>query len=120
MAEKDLLTRVKLQKGLRIVKRGRIWYAERCVQGLQTRWSLGTEDAGEASRRAVLGQERPDSPLPKPPAKPDTLTLAKALEEYEEWYRKNRRDTGAKRLYPVLHLFADALGDQKDPRTITR
>ncbi len=120
MAEKRDLTRVRLQKGLYIVKRGTRWYAERCVGGLQTRWSLGTGDVDEASRKAVLGQEQPTHPLQKPAPKPEILTLAKALEEYEEWYRKNRRDTGATRLFPVLHMFVDALGDQKDTRTVSR
>jgi len=122
MAEQSDLTRVRLQKGLYIVKRGGRWYAERCAHGLQTRWSLGTRDADEAARKAFLGanQERPESAFPKPPPKAAILTLGKALEEYEEWYRKNRRDSGRKRLFPVLHVFADALGDQKDTRTITR
>jgi integrase len=121
MAEKRDLTRVRLQKGLYIVKRGSRWYAERCEGGLQRRWSLGTGDVDEASRRAVLGHDQPTlPPLPKLPPKPEALTLAKALEEYEDWYRKNRRDTGAKRLLPVLHVFVDAMGDQKDPKTITR
>jgi integrase len=119
MAEKEILTRVRLQKGLTIVKRGRIWYAERCVRGLQTRWSLATEDAGEASRRAVLGQEGP-APVPAAPPKPDVFTLGKAIEEYEEWYQKNRRDTGAKRLFPVLRVFVDALGEEKETKAVTR
>ena len=120
MAEKEFLTRVRLQKGLHIVKRGDHWYAEQCVGGQQKRWSLGTGDPTEASRRAVLGQDGLISPLPKPAPKPDTLTIGKALEEYEEWYRKNRRDTGAKRLFPVLQVFSEALGEDKDTRTITR
>lgn len=122
MAETRDLTRVRLQKGLYIVKRGTRWYAERCAHGVQKKWSLGTSDADEAAKRAYLGasQERPESPYPKPSPKPDSLTLGNALEEYEEWYRKNRRDSGHKRLFPVLHLFIDAMGDRKETRTITR
>ena len=122
MAEKSDLTRVRLQKGLYIVKRGSRWYAERCAHGLQKKWSLGTSDPDEAARKAFLSatQAQPESVFPKPPPKPDSLTIGKALEEYEEWYRKNRRDTGHMRLFPVLHVFADALGEQKETRTITR
>ena len=65
-------------------------------------------------------QAQPESAFPKPPPKPDSLTLGKALEEYEEWYRKNRRDTGHMRVFPVLHIFADALGENEETRTITR
>jgi integrase len=109
MAEQSDLTRVRLQKGL-------------YIHGLQTRWSLGTRDTDEAARKAFLGatQRRPQSAFPKPTPNPDTLTLGKALEEYEEWYRKNRRDSGRERLFPVLHVFADTLGDQKETRTIAR
>lgn len=122
MADRRELTRVRLQKGLHIVKRGHRWYAERCAHGVQSRWSLGTSDPDEAARKALMGagQERPQSLYPKPAPKPDTLTLGKALEEYEEWYRKNRRDSGHKRLFPVLHLFVQALGEEKETRAISR
>lgn len=59
-------------------------------------------------------------PLPKTPPKPDTVTLGKALNEYEDWYRKNRRATRRKRLLSVLEHVRDALEDEVDTRTITR
>jgi integrase len=122
MAEKKEVTRVRLQKGLYIVKRGHRWYAERCAHGMQTRWTLGTSDPDEAATKAFLQAtgKRPQSIFPRPAPKPDVLLLGKALEEYEEWYRRNRRDSGSKRLFPVLHVFVDALGDGKETRTITR
>jgi integrase len=122
MTKRKDLTRVRLQKGLTIVKRGSRWYAEKCVHGVQRKWSLGTRDAEEAARKAFLeaSQERPRPPFPKPTPKSETLTLGKALEEYEEWYRKNRRESGGKRLFPVLQVFLDALGAEKETLLITR
>jgi hypothetical protein len=38
MTEKGGVTRIKLQKGLYIVKRRSIWYGERCAHGRQERW----------------------------------------------------------------------------------
>jgi hypothetical protein len=52
MAEKRDLTRVRLQKGLYIVKRGARWTADRRVQGLQTRWSSGTATKKQLPERA--------------------------------------------------------------------
>src|SRR5689334_24395466 len=101
--------RVKIRKGLTLVKRGEVWYAEECRRGLQTRRSLTTGDLQEAMRRAAMGPE--DQPVPRhrsaPPA--ETLTLGKAFEEYEEWYRKNKRSTGARRCVPVVELFIDSV-----------
>ena len=119
MADKIGIGRVRVQKGRHLVKRGETWYLEECVRGLQTRRSLGTGDLQEAGRRAAEGGEPALIPLLRPKAEPP-LTLEKALLEYEEWYRKNRRESGADRALPVVQLFVDALGDGFDPKAITR
>ncbi len=120
MKDKGAITRVRLAKGKRLVKRGEVWYLETCQKGRQERRSLGTGDMQEATRRAAEGGEPPPLLANQKPKAPPALTLGKALEEYEDWYRKNRRDTGAERLFPVLHLFVDALGPEKDTKSITR
>jgi len=51
------LTRVRLQKGRHLVKRGEIWYLETCVRGLQERRSLGTGDLQDATRLAMDDRE---------------------------------------------------------------
>jgi DNA-binding PadR family transcriptional regulator len=51
------LTRVRLQKGRHLVKRGEIWYLETCAKGLQERKSLGTGDLPEATRLAMNNRE---------------------------------------------------------------
>lgn len=58
MTEMAQLTRIKLQKGRYLVKRGAIWYLETCVKGLQERHSLGTGELQEATRLAMKGQQR--------------------------------------------------------------
>jgi len=119
MADRLGIGRVRVQKGRHLVKRGETWYLEECVHGLQTRRSLGTGDLQEASRRAAQGGEPTLSPPPTPKAEPP-LTLEKALKEYEEWYRKNRRESGADRAMPVVRLFVDALGEGFDTKAVTR
>jgi integrase len=46
--------------------------------------------------------------------------LGKALEEYEDWYKKNRREKGSKQLIAVLRHFIEQLGDDFDTKAITR
>jgi integrase len=118
---KGHVTRIKLQKGRHLVKRGDVWYLEICSGGLQERRSLGTGDLQEATRRAAEGgQPGVLIPVPKPKPKPATLTLGKALEAYEDWYKKNRRENGSKPLFAVLRHFIDQLGDDSDTKAITR
>jgi hypothetical protein len=50
-------TRIKLQKGRRLVKRGGIWTLDTCIRGIQERRSLGTGDFQEAPPHAALGGE---------------------------------------------------------------
>jgi hypothetical protein len=111
MTERKDLTRVRLQKGLTIVKRGSRWYAEKCVHGVQRKWSLGTRDAEEAARKAFLeaSQERPRPPFPKPTPKSETLTLRKALDygqelqvERSHWKNEELRVRSG---HGCLHLF---------------
>ncbi|HLY74839.1 MAG TPA: hypothetical protein VKU80_12040 [Planctomycetota bacterium] len=119
MIDRPAITRVRLQKGRYLVKRREIWYLESCQAGQQSRRSLGTGDMQEATRRAAEGVE----PLPPAMARrkaPAALTLTKAAEEYEDWYRKNKRHSGAERLFPVLWLFVQALGEERDTRSIMR
>ena len=54
MAASAQLTRVRLQKGRHLVKRGEIWYLETCSGARQRRRSLGTGDLDEASRLAAV------------------------------------------------------------------
>ena len=120
MAEKLGIRRVRLQKGRHLVKRGDIWYLEECVAGLQTRKSMGTGDLPEATRRVAQGGEPVLSPILKRDPPELALTLGKAILEYEDWYRKNRRESGADRALPVVQLFVDAVGDDFDTKAITR
>jgi integrase len=113
------ITRVRLQKGRRLVKRGQIWYLETCIGGIQGRRSLGTGDLQEATRRAAEGGEPVLNTVLKPKPR-QALTLGKALEEYEEWYKKNRRESEAKPLVAVLRHFIDQLGEEFDTRAVTR
>jgi hypothetical protein len=53
------ITRVRLQKGRHLVKRGDTWYLETCIEGFQDRRSLGTGDLQEATHRAAIGGEPP-------------------------------------------------------------
>jgi integrase len=117
MKQQAAITRVRLQKGRHLVKRGETWYLETCQGGFQERRSLGTGDLQEATLRAAQGGEPVLESVLKPKA-PATLTLGKAIEEYEEWYAKNRRDT--ERSKAPLQAFLDLLGEDKDTRSITR
>jgi integrase len=122
MAKRDIgIRRIKIRRGLYIVKRGGIWYAEMCRHGVQTRRSLDTSDPTEATRRAASG-EAPPGPEPRPAPKPASpaLALGTALTEYEEWYAKNRRASGAHRALPVLRLFVAQVGEETDTRAVTR
>lgn len=120
MADELGIRRVRLQKGRHLVKRGKTWYLEECVRGLQTRRSMGTGDLPEATRRVAQGGEPVLNPVLKRDPPELALTLGQAILEYEEWYRKNRRESGADRALPVVQLFVDALGDGFDTKAITR
>lgn len=85
MAPKGHITRIRLQKGRHLVKRGDMGYLETCIQGLQGRRSLGTGDLQEATRRAAEGGEPAVLiPVLKPKPQPAGLTLGKALEDYDD------------------------------------
>lgn len=100
--------------------RAGVWYAEECRHGRQTRRSLDTGDEREAMRLAASGV-RPAGELPPAP-KPvsSAQILEKVLTEYEAWYEKYRRDSGAHRALPVVRLFVDFVGGQTDARAVTR
>lgn len=119
MATRESITRIKLQKGRYLVKRGEVWYLETCLRNFQGRRSLGTGDLPEATRRAAQLEERDQKPLPKPKAPPG-LTLARALEEYDEWYRKNCRETEVKQVLVVLRNFIERVGDSTETKEVTR
>lgn len=57
---------VKIRRGLRLVKRGNVWYVEKCIRGRQVRRSLDTADPEEAMRRA-LQEDAVTLPSPRPP-----------------------------------------------------
>lgn len=119
MTDPGEVTRIRLQKGRRLVKRGRIWYLETCVGGVQARRSLGTGDLPEATRRAAEGGEPVLKPVQRQKA-PPALTLGKALEEYEEWYQKNRRENEVKPLTALLRTFVKHAGEDLDTRAVSR
>lgn len=119
MAVQGQVTRIRLQKGRRLVKRGQVWYLETCVGGVQERRSLGTGDLQEATRRAAEGGEPVLSPVLKPKAR-QSLSLGKALQEYEEWYKKNRRENSAKPLLAVLRHFVGAAGETLETQAVAR
>jgi DNA-binding PadR family transcriptional regulator len=68
MKETTQLSRIKLQKGRYLVKRGEIWYLETCIRGLQERRSLGTCELHEATKLAMKRDER--GPLLNPGHRP--------------------------------------------------
>lgn len=113
-------TAVKIRRGLRLVKRGDMWYVEKCGRGLQVRRSLDTKDPEEAMRRALQEDVPIGHAAHRPPKPPPALTLGKALEEYEAWYEKNRRASGVERALPVVRLFAQSAGLGMDLRGVTR
>lgn len=57
MAVSAQLTRVRLQKGQHLVKRGEVWYLETCSNARQRRRSLGTSDLEEATRLAATASD---------------------------------------------------------------
>src|SRR6185369_280768 len=88
-------TSVRLAKGLRLVLRGRIWYAETCLDSHQRRISLETGDFDEAKRLAFELKDRPAGrPKSKAPAS-KSLTMGQASERYEAWYRERYKASGA-------------------------
>ncbi len=118
MKDKAAITRVRISKGLHVVKRGEIWYAEECIRGRQTRRSLGVSDLQAALAKAVLPREPKREPAAARPAAPGVLTLGKAFEEYTAWYAKNRR-SGVRTGF-ALRPFVESVGKQADVRTLTR
>jgi integrase len=119
MTDRPSIRRVRLQKGRHLVKRGEVWYLETCEAGRQGRTSLGTGDLHEATRRAAEGGKQ-QAPAPTRSKAPVLLTLGKALEEYEEWYEKNRQASGAHRALPIVRLFIESVGEETDTRAVTR
>lgn len=118
MKDKVGVTRVKIAKGLHVVKRGDTWYAEECRRGHQTRRSLGVSDMQEAMKRAVLPPEPKAEPAQIRTGKPVVLTLGKAYEAYEAWYAKNRRS--AERTGFALRPFIEVVGEGLEVGAITR
>lgn len=113
------VTRHRIRKGLAVVKRGDIWYAEECTGGVQTRRCLKTESLGEAISRAESGW------TPEPESEPgaedppsSALTLGKAFEEYKEWYTKHRRSID--RTVTAVEPFVTATGEKLDVSALTR
>jgi integrase len=48
------------------------------------------------------------------------LSLDKAFQAYEEWFRKNHKETGADVTVPAVEKFVDAVGGDTDTRGVTR
>jgi integrase len=117
--------RVKVQKGRYLVKKGDVWYLETCQKGIQRRRSLGTSDedkAYELQKSLTSAKEEFPQPEPKQSKKdqPPAISIGKALDEYETWYEKNKRASGARRALPIVRLFVDAVGFDLDVRELTR
>jgi integrase len=117
-------TRVKVQKGRYLVKKGEVWYLETCRKGVQRRRSLGTTDedkAYELQKSLVSAEdELPQPQASRPKAETPSLTLGKVLEEYKTWYEKNKRASGARRALPVVGWFVGSIGKDVDVRAVTR
>ena len=114
-------TVVKLRRGLRLVLRGEIWYVESCVQGIQSRQSLGTADFEEAKKLAFEGEDAPGPKrlaAPRAPAK--RMTIGEAQDAYEKWYRGRYKKSGADQVMDTVQRFVDFVGADRDTRTVTR
>jgi integrase len=121
MTEKSGVTRIKIRRGLHVVKRGTVWYVEEYKDGIQSRRSLETTDQGEAIRRAASGDFPSPPPRPAtPPLKSRSAPLGDALAEYEAWYERNRRASGAHRALPILRLFVKFVGEDTEAAGVTR
>jgi hypothetical protein len=80
MPENANVMRIRIRRGLHVVKRGEVWYVEECRHGHQTRRSLGTTDQAEAVRRAAAG-DLPAAPPPGPPPVPKRAARPLPLQE---------------------------------------
>ncbi len=114
---------VKLRKGLRLVKRGEIWYLEMCVRGQQSRRSLGTADYNEAMKLVAqydAGATPP--PVRKPASTPPAPipTLGDMSDKYDDWYAKDRKDSGRRQAMAVVGAFVDFAGSERETRSISR
>lgn len=111
---------VKIRKGLRIVKRGEVWYREERINGRPVRVSLGTADEKEALRKAIAGPEEVPAPRPflKGEGESELLTLGEALDEYKAWYEKNRRSSV--RTGFAVDPFVDSVGEDFRVAELTR
>jgi integrase len=122
MKKSSEVTRHRIRKGLAVVKRGDIWYAEECSKGVQSRRCLKTENLGEAISRAESGWTAPSEPAAAPaaeePAPSAALTLGKAFEEYVVWYTKYRRSI--ERTLTAVDPFVKATGEKLDVQALTR
>jgi integrase len=120
------ITRQRISKGRILVKLGKVWYLETCRAGVQRRRTLGTSDMNEAMRlQATLETAEDELPqsgptTPKTEDLPATLTLGKAFEEYLDWYEGQNRESSLERTEQTLNVFVDALGAERDTKSITR
>jgi len=115
------ITRIKLQKGLHLVKRGEVWYAEKFAGGRwEYRKSLQTGDLETAKRRLIEEAVSSEPILRNRPAKVAALSLDRAFETYEEWYEKRRKESSQEVTFPVIRSFIKRLGGDTDTRDITQ
>ncbi len=118
------ITRRKLSKGITLVKRGEIWHLEVFRNGRwELRRSLQTSDPSLADCRAIDvlgGGAELVTPFLRRKPKSVGLTLEEGSEKYEDWYRENRRKSGADRALPVVRMFVEAVGPERDTLSITR
>jgi integrase len=114
------VTRIRLQKGRHLVKRGDVWYLESCAEGRQLRRSLGTGDVQEATRKAAAGEEAPQATFRPPGGAAAPLTLEKAYAEFEEWFRKSHKPSGSRVTLPTVEAFVDFVGAGSDTRAVTK
>jgi DNA-binding PadR family transcriptional regulator len=114
MTEMAQLTRIKLQKGRYLVKRGEIWYLETCVKGLQERHSLGTSELQEATRLAMRRRGKsslmPGQQAGKPGA-PAALNSNISIVDIHKKDTQSERDQGSiSPLQPSAFLILLAIG----------
>ena len=105
--------RIRIKKGIVLVRRGETWHREVRSRGQRFRTTLATGDLSEAMRRA---EELPTTPT----VVPGMLTVGKALERYETWYREHNRKSSAARTIPILEAFGEFIGTDDRLDSITR
>lgn len=104
--------RVRIRRGLYVVRRGNQWYKEEAKENQQKRTALRTDNLTEALQRV-------EEPTPRKVEKgPRTLGLA--AEKYLLWYGKHNRPSSHTRTKEILDHFVGWMGFDAPLTTLTR